>query len=129
MSLIILWPVIAVWISRLVYIILNMIIRKASPATINMARMSFLNFFKIILFLQHYLNCLCLYKLTGLCAEVDLQHSAIWMAGLYLMLLMQFLENKVAVELTRSEFVEAQQVKRVCYNTSDWFSWSKEILC
>ncbi|KAL5974879.1 hypothetical protein ACLOJK_031552 [Asimina triloba] len=42
-------------------------------------------------------------------AEVDLQHSAIWMAGVYLMLLMQFLENKVAVELTRSEFVEAQE--------------------
>lgn len=42
--------------------------------------------------------------------EVDLQHSAIWMAGVYLMLLMQFLENKVAVELTRTEFVEAQAV-------------------
>lgn len=42
--------------------------------------------------------------------EVDLQHSAIWMAGVYLMLLMQFLENKVAVELTQSEFVEAQEV-------------------
>ncbi|XP_028752776.1 sister chromatid cohesion protein SCC4 isoform X3 [Neltuma alba] len=42
-------------------------------------------------------------------AEVDLQHSAIWMAGVYLMLLMQFLENKVAVELTRAEFVEAQE--------------------
>lgn len=41
---------------------------------------------------------------------MDLQHSAIWMAGVYLMLLMQFLENKVAVELTRSEFVEAQEV-------------------
>ncbi|KAK4785505.1 hypothetical protein SAY86_002194 [Trapa natans] len=41
--------------------------------------------------------------------EVDLQHSAIWMAGVYLMLLMQFLENKVALELTRSEFVEAQE--------------------
>ncbi|KAA8543620.1 hypothetical protein F0562_021634 [Nyssa sinensis] len=41
--------------------------------------------------------------------EVDLQHSAIWMAGVYLMLLMQFLENKVSVELTRSEFVEAQE--------------------
>ncbi|XP_059429670.1 sister chromatid cohesion protein SCC4 [Corylus avellana] len=41
--------------------------------------------------------------------EVDLQHSAIWMAGVYLMLLMQFLENKVAIELTRSEFVEAQE--------------------
>ncbi|CAA6654570.1 unnamed protein product [Spirodela intermedia] len=41
--------------------------------------------------------------------EVDLQHSAIWMAGLYLMLLMHFLENKVSVELTRSEFVEARE--------------------
>ncbi|XP_040993384.1 sister chromatid cohesion protein SCC4 [Juglans microcarpa x Juglans regia] len=41
--------------------------------------------------------------------EVDLQHSAIWMAGVYLMLLMQFLENKVAIELTRSEFVDAQE--------------------
>ncbi|XP_050371733.1 sister chromatid cohesion protein SCC4 isoform X4 [Argentina anserina] len=40
--------------------------------------------------------------------EVNLQHSAIWMAGVYLMLLMQFLENKVAMELTQSEFVEAQ---------------------
>jgi MAternally affected uncoordination len=43
-------------------------------------------------------------------AEVNLQQSTIWMAGLYLMLLLQFLENKVAVELTRSEFVEAQEV-------------------
>lgn len=41
--------------------------------------------------------------------EVDLQHSAIWMAGVYLMILMQFLENKVAMELTRAEFVEAQE--------------------
>lgn len=44
-------------------------------------------------------------------AEVNLQQSTIWMAGLYLMLLLQFLENKVAVELTRSEFVEAQEVR------------------
>lgn len=29
---------------------------------------------------------------------------------MYLMLLMHFLENKVAVELTQSEFVEAQEV-------------------
>lgn len=43
-------------------------------------------------------------------AEVDLQHSAICIACVYLMLLMQFLENKVAVDLTRAEFVEAQQV-------------------
>ncbi|KAL3719873.1 hypothetical protein ACJRO7_004800 [Eucalyptus globulus] len=47
--------------------------------------------------------------ITDSVKEVDLQHSAIWMAGVYLMLLMQFLENKVAVDLTRSEFVEAQE--------------------
>ncbi|KAI9100114.1 hypothetical protein K1719_024332 [Acacia pycnantha] len=47
--------------------------------------------------------------ITDATREVDLQHSAIWMAGVYLMLLMQFLENKVAVELTRAEFVEAQE--------------------
>ncbi|KAJ8445779.1 hypothetical protein Cgig2_000959 [Carnegiea gigantea] len=41
--------------------------------------------------------------------EVDLQHSAIWTAGVYLMLLMQFLENKIAVDLTRADFVEAQE--------------------
>ncbi|XP_047064444.1 sister chromatid cohesion protein SCC4-like [Lolium rigidum] len=39
--------------------------------------------------------------------EENLEHSAIWTAGLYLTLLLQFLENSVAVELTRSEFVEA----------------------
>ncbi|XAR60838.1 hypothetical protein NMG60_11034362 [Bertholletia excelsa] len=47
--------------------------------------------------------------INNVAREVDLQHSAIWMAGVYLMLLMHFLENKVAVELTRSEFVEAQE--------------------
>lgn len=52
---------------------------------------------------------------TSYPSEVDLQHSAIWMAGVYLMLLMQFLENKVAVELTRSGFVEAQEVVCICY--------------
>ncbi|CAN0876865.1 Sister chromatid cohesion protein SCC4 [Linum grandiflorum] len=41
--------------------------------------------------------------------EKDLQHSSIWMAGVYLMLLMQFLENSVAMELTRSDFVAAQE--------------------
>ncbi|GFP98752.1 maU2 chromatid cohesion factor homolog [Phtheirospermum japonicum] len=41
--------------------------------------------------------------------EVELQHSAIWMAGVYLMLLMQFLENKVVIDLTRTEFLEAQE--------------------
>ncbi|KAM7521957.1 hypothetical protein LguiA_011859 [Lonicera macranthoides] len=50
--------------------------------------------------------------------EVDLQHSAIWMAGVYLMLLMQFLENKVAVDLTRSEFVEAQEA---LLQMKNWF--------
>ncbi|XP_050216987.1 sister chromatid cohesion protein SCC4 [Mercurialis annua] len=50
--------------------------------------------------------------------EVDLRHSAIWMAGVYLMLLMQFLENKVAVELTRTEFVEAQEA---LVQMKDWF--------
>lgn len=41
--------------------------------------------------------------------EADLRHTAIWMSGIYLMLQMQFLENKVALELTRSEYVEAQE--------------------
>ncbi|KAJ7959973.1 MAU2 chromatid cohesion factor-like [Quillaja saponaria] len=50
--------------------------------------------------------------------EVDLQHSAIWIAGVYLMLLMQFLENKVAVELTRAEFVEAQDA---LVQMKNWF--------
>ncbi|XP_044484288.1 sister chromatid cohesion protein SCC4 isoform X2 [Mangifera indica] len=50
--------------------------------------------------------------------RVDLQHSTIWMAGVYLMLLMQFLENKVAVELTRSEFIEAQEALMQMKN---WF--------
>ncbi|OVA02200.1 Cohesin loading factor [Macleaya cordata] len=50
--------------------------------------------------------------------EVDLQHSSIWMAGVYLMLLMQFLENKIAVDLTRSEFVEAQEA---LVQMKNWF--------
>ncbi|KAL5580463.1 hypothetical protein UlMin_012905 [Ulmus minor] len=50
--------------------------------------------------------------------EVNLQHSAIWMAGVYLMVLMQFLENKVALELTRSEFVEAQEA---LVQMKNWF--------
>ncbi|KAJ4719268.1 MAU2 chromatid cohesion factor-like [Melia azedarach] len=57
--------------------------------------------------------------------EVDLQHSAIWMAGVYLMLLMQFLENKVAVDLTRSEFVEAQEA---LVQMKDWFTRFPTIL-
>ncbi|KAL6660395.1 hypothetical protein ACP70R_001941 [Stipagrostis hirtigluma subsp. patula] len=50
--------------------------------------------------------------------ETNLEHSTIWTAGLYLMLLLQFLENKVAVELTRSEFVEAQEALAQMKN---WF--------
>ncbi|XP_062081664.1 sister chromatid cohesion protein SCC4 [Humulus lupulus] len=50
--------------------------------------------------------------------EVNLQHSAIWMAGVYLMLLMQLLENKVVVDLTRSEFVDAQEALMQMKN---WF--------
>lgn len=42
---------------------------------------------------------------------MDIQHSDIWIAGQYLLLLMQFLENKVALELTRSDYIEAQEVK------------------
>ncbi|XP_021277744.1 uncharacterized protein LOC110411777 [Herrania umbratica] len=57
--------------------------------------------------------------------EVDLQHSAIWMAGVYLMLLMQFLENKVAVELTRSEFLEAQEA---LVHMKTWFTRFPTIL-
>ncbi|TKY56628.1 MAU2 chromatid cohesion factor-like [Spatholobus suberectus] len=50
--------------------------------------------------------------------EVDLQPSSIWMAGVYLMLLIQFLENKVAIELTRAEFVEAQEA---LVQMKNWF--------
>ncbi|MCL7050589.1 hypothetical protein MKW94_028283 [Papaver nudicaule] len=50
--------------------------------------------------------------------EVNLQRSAIWIAGVYLTLLMQFLENKIAVDLTRSEFVEAQEA---LLQMKDWF--------
>ncbi|XVF71011.1 hypothetical protein PTKIN_Ptkin11bG0207400 [Pterospermum kingtungense] len=57
--------------------------------------------------------------------EVDLQHSAIWMAGVYLMLLMQFLENKVAVDLTRSEFLEAQEA---LVQMKNWFTRFPTIL-
>ncbi|XP_024020426.1 sister chromatid cohesion protein SCC4 isoform X2 [Morus notabilis] len=57
--------------------------------------------------------------------EVNLQHSAIWMAGVYLMLQMQFLENKVAVELTRSEFVEAQEA---LVQMKNWFTRFPTIL-
>ncbi|EEC77052.1 hypothetical protein OsI_15436 [Oryza sativa Indica Group] len=57
--------------------------------------------------------------------EANLEHSTIWTAGLYLMLLLQFLENKVAVELTRSEFVEAQEALAQMIN---WFTRFPTIL-
>ncbi|KAM3386466.1 hypothetical protein ACQJBY_009817 [Aegilops geniculata] len=57
--------------------------------------------------------------------EGDLEHSMIWTAGLYLMLLLQFLENNVAVELTRSEFVEAQEALAQMKN---WFTRFPTIL-
>ncbi|CAA7058050.1 unnamed protein product [Microthlaspi erraticum] len=41
--------------------------------------------------------------------ETDLRHTAIWMSGVYLMLQMQFLENRVSLELTRSDYVEAEE--------------------
>ncbi|KAJ1270431.1 hypothetical protein BS78_06G051700 [Paspalum vaginatum] len=57
--------------------------------------------------------------------EANLEHTAIWAAGLYLMLLLQFLENKVAVELTRSEFAEAQEALAEMKN---WFTRFPTIL-
>lgn len=44
------------------------------------------------------------------CAEKDLYRSSIGTVGLYLMLLMHLLESKVAIDLTRSEFTETQEV-------------------
>lgn len=57
--------------------------------------------------------------ITDSAREVDLHHSSISTAGVYLVLLMQFLENKVAIDLTRSEFVEAQGALMQMKN---WFS-------
>lgn len=39
-----------------------------------------------------------------------MRHTAIWMSRVFLMLQMQFLENRVALELTRSDYVEAEEV-------------------
>ncbi|XP_068648061.1 sister chromatid cohesion protein SCC4 [Aristolochia californica] len=57
-------------------------------------------------------------KITDGVTEKDLYRSSICMAGLYLMLLMHFLENKVALELTRSEYVEAQEA---LVQMKNWF--------
>ncbi|CAI0560538.1 unnamed protein product [Linum tenue] len=61
--------------------------------------------------------------------EVDVQHSSIWMAGVYLILLMQLLENNVAMELTRSEFVAAQQVGGLFAGSKMTESKSVQAMC
>ncbi|RHN51525.1 putative chromatid cohesion factor MAU2 [Medicago truncatula] len=48
--------------------------------------------------------------ITNCLREADLDRSSIHMAGVYLMLLIQFLENEVAIELTRAQFSAAQEV-------------------
>ncbi|KAH9307877.1 hypothetical protein KI387_035788, partial [Taxus chinensis] len=57
--------------------------------------------------------------------EVDLQHWAIWMAGVYLMLLVQLLENRVIIDLTRTEFLEAEES---LMQVIDWFERFPTIL-
>nr|ATG71237.1 tetratricopeptide repeat (TPR)-like superfamily protein [Cupressus sempervirens] len=63
--------------------------------------------------------------ISGNVKEVDLQHWAIWMAGVYLMLLVQLLENRVIIDLTRTEFTEAQEV---LVQIIDWFERFPTIL-
>jgi MAternally-affected-uncoordination protein len=50
-------------------------------------------------------------------AEAELQHWAIGTGNVYLLLLLQLLENKVIINLTCSEFVEGQEVIKLY----DWF--------
>lgn len=57
--------------------------------------------------------------------EVDLQHWAIWVAGVYLILLLQLLENKIITDLTRTEFSEAQES---LMQVVDWFGRFPTIL-
>lgn len=70
-------------------------------------------------------NPYALVKLSCL-TEADLQQSSIYMAGVYLMLLIQFLENKVAIELTRTEFAEAQEV---CFFMLCLYIWVSVVYC
>lgn len=63
--------------------------------------------------------------ITADITEVDLKHWAIWMSGVYLILLLQLLENKVIIDLTRTEFVEAQEA---LMQVVDWFSRFPTIL-
>lgn len=47
--------------------------------------------------------------ITRKVAEGDLQHWAMWTGGVYLLLLMQLLENKAVINLTEADYVEAQK--------------------
>ncbi|KAG0591394.1 hypothetical protein M758_1G168900 [Ceratodon purpureus] len=47
--------------------------------------------------------------ITPQVTEADLQHWAMWTGGVYLLLLTQLLENKVVIELTEADYVEAQK--------------------
>ncbi|KAG7537487.1 Chromatid cohesion factor MAU2 [Arabidopsis suecica] len=57
--------------------------------------------------------------------EADLRHTAIWMSRVFLMLQMQFLENRVALELTRSDYVEAEEA---LVEMKNWFTRFPTIL-
>jgi MAternally-affected-uncoordination protein len=57
--------------------------------------------------------------------EADLRHTAIWMSRVFLMLQMQFLENRVALELTRSDYVEAEEA---LVDMKNWFTRFPTIL-
>ncbi|KAH7285526.1 hypothetical protein KP509_33G031900 [Ceratopteris richardii] len=63
--------------------------------------------------------------ITTSATEVDLQHWAIWVSGVYLILLLQLIENKVIIELTRTEFSEAQ---KSLVQMLDWFNRFPTIL-
>ncbi|CAM6094394.1 unnamed protein product [Calypogeia fissa] len=47
--------------------------------------------------------------ITDTTAEADLAHTSIWIVGVYLVLWIQFLENKTIIYLTETEFVAAQE--------------------
>lgn len=57
--------------------------------------------------------------------EVDFQHWETWMAGVYLMFLVQLLENTTIIELTHTKFLEAQKVLK---KIVDWFGHFPTIL-
>ncbi|KEH26290.1 TPR protein [Medicago truncatula] len=57
--------------------------------------------------------------ITNCLREADLDRSSIHMAGVYLMLLIQFLENEVAIELTRAQFSAAQEA---LIQMKNWFT-------